>query len=83
MPPGSPTCLLYLLSVGKEKELALQLHGPEPGAEQLASWMRSGEVVQLEVSSHGERETFTLVINFTHIVGARIAPYGAARSASF
>jgi hypothetical protein len=78
-----PTSLLYLLSVGKEKELALQIHGTPPTEDQLASWMQNGSVSRLRVSSHGEKETFTLLVNFAHIVAARLAPYGTSRSASF
>jgi hypothetical protein len=78
-----PIALLYVLSVGKEKELALQLHGQAPNEDELANWMRDGTIARLQVSSHGERDTFTLLVNFGHVVAARLAPYGADRSASF
>lgn len=83
MAHDTPTCLLYLLSVGKEKEMALQVHGQEPAEDEIASWMQNGTIARLKVSSQGERETFTLLINFRHIVGARLAPYSESRSASF
>lgn len=78
-----PMCLLYLLSVGKEKELTLQVHDQVPNEDEVAAWMRDGTIARLRVSSHGERDTFTLLINFGHIVAARLAPYGATRAASF
>ena len=83
MTTETPVALLYLLSVGKEKELVLQVHEQVPNESELASWMRDGTVARLTVSSHGERERFTLLVNFNHIVAARLAPYGAARAASF
>jgi len=45
--------------------------------------MKSGTIARLTMSSQGERETFTHLVSFGHIVGARLAPYGASRSASF
>jgi hypothetical protein len=83
MTADRPIALLYLLSVGKEKELALQLHDQVPNEDELASWMRDRTIARLHVSSHGEQETFTLLVNFGHVVAARLAPYGAARTASF
>jgi hypothetical protein len=83
MTADHPIALLYLLSVGKEKELALQVHSQVPNEDELAQWMRDRTIVRLSVSSHGERESFTLLVNFGHIVAARLAPYGASRSASF
>jgi hypothetical protein len=83
MTADRPISLLYLLSVGKEKELALQVHGQVPNDDELAAWMRDGTIARLKVSSHGEHESFTLLVNFGLIVAARHAPYGAARSASF
>jgi hypothetical protein len=83
MTTDRPSALLYLLSVGREKELALQVHDQVPNDDELANWMRDGTIARLQVSSHGEPQKFTLVVNFTHVVAARLAPYGAARSASF
>jgi hypothetical protein len=80
---GPPSNLLYLLTVGKEKELVLQLHDHRPTDDEIVSWMNNGAVVELTVSSHGEADTFTLLVNFAHVVAARIAPYTGTRSASF
>jgi hypothetical protein len=79
----TPAGLLYLLSVGKEKELILRIHGTLPTAEQLVTWMQKGAIVPLEVSHEGEQETFTYVVNFTHVVAARLASYTTARSVTF
>jgi hypothetical protein len=83
MTADRPISLLYLLSVGKEKELTLQVHDQVPTEDELANWMRDGTIARLRVSSYGEHDTFTLLVNFGQIVAARLAPYGAARSASF
>jgi hypothetical protein len=79
----APAGLLYLLSVGKEREVILRLHGKLPTAEQLVAWMQKGAIVPLEVSHEGEHGTFTYVVNFTHVVAARLAPYTTARSVTF
>jgi hypothetical protein len=83
MTEPNPSCLLYLLIVGREKELVLQVHGDRPTEEEIVSWMQDGTVQRLQVSSHGEPDTFTLAVNFDHVVGARLASYGESRSASF
>jgi hypothetical protein len=79
----TPAGLLYLLSVGKEKELILRIHGTVPTAEQLVTWMEKGAVVPLEVSHEGERETFTYVVNFKHVLAARFSSYTTARTVTF
>jgi len=83
MSQNDPAALLYLLSVGKEKELILRLHGTPPSTEQLLTWMERGSVVTLEVSHPGEPDTFRYVINFSHVVGARLSPYTTARLSTF
>ncbi|MEZ0074202.1 hypothetical protein [Planotetraspora sp. GP83] len=83
MTMDAPTGLLYLLSVGKEKELILRVHGTMPTAEELVTWMEQGSVVPLQISHEGEPGTFTYVVNFTHVVGARLAPYTSTRISSF
>lgn len=79
----TPAGLLYLLTVGKEKELVLQLHGPMPTIDEISGWMREATVRALTLSRHGDEQPSTLVVNFGHVVGARIAPYSDARSGSF
>jgi hypothetical protein len=83
MSDDAPIGLLYLLTIGKEKELVLRLHGSAPTAEDLLHWMRDGTVRVLTVSRYGDDETSTLVLNFGHVVGARIAPYSESRRGSF
>jgi hypothetical protein len=78
-----PAGLLYVLTVGREKELVLLVHGSAPTTEDLFEWMRDGTVRELTVWRHGDEETSTLVLNFGHVVGARIAPYSDTRSSSF
>ncbi len=83
MPDDDPTGLLYVLTVGREKELVLRLHGSPPTSEDLGAWMRDGSVRALIVSRYSDEETSTLLLNFAHVVGARIAPYSESRSTSF
>jgi hypothetical protein len=78
-----PVGLLYVLTVGREKELVLRLHGSVPTTEDLSHWMRDGTVRSLTVSRYGDEETSVLVLNFGHVVGARVAPYSDSRSGSF
>jgi len=80
---GTPACLLYLLSVGKEHELVLQVYDPAPSEEDLANWMRDGTLRSLRVSRQREPEAFNFIVNFRHIVGARVAPYSSTRASSF
>jgi hypothetical protein len=83
MPAEIPAGLLYILTVGREKELVLRVHGPVPTIEDLSAWMHGGTVRALTVSRFGDEETSTLVVNFEHVVAARIAPYSDSRSGSF
>lgn len=83
MPGKDPAALLYVLTVGREKELVLRIHGSPPSNEDLSAWMRDGTVRSLTVSRYSDDETSILVLNFAHVVGARVAPYSETRSASF
>jgi hypothetical protein len=78
-----PTCLLYLLAVGKEHELVLPLCDPAPSDDDLVLWMRDRVVRGLRVGRHGSGDPFTFVVNFAHVVAARIAPYSENRYYSF
>lgn len=79
----APTALLYLLTVGRDKELVLRLHDDAVTTETLSAWMEAGTVQALAVSRLGSEATSTLLINFRHIVGARLATYSDTRTSSF
>lgn len=83
MTTDTPICLLYLLTVGRDKELVLRLHQDAVTIEMVATWMHDHAVRALTVSRLGDPETSTLLINFGHIVGARLAPYSETRTSSF
>ena len=83
VPETQPTCLLYLLAVGKEHEVVLPLCEPEPSDDDLVLWMRDRVVRGLRVTRHSGDDAFTFVVNFAHVVGARVAPYSETRSYSF
>ncbi|MEU0561308.1 hypothetical protein [Dactylosporangium sp. NPDC006015] len=78
-----PTCLLYLLTAGRDKELLLRVHGTEITIEQLTAWMTQETVHPLTVSRFGDELVSTLLVNFKHVIGARIAPYSETRTGSF
>ncbi|MEV6923735.1 hypothetical protein AB0M46_04360 [Dactylosporangium sp. NPDC051485] len=77
------TCLLYLLTVGRNKELVLRVRGTQLSIEQLTAWMAEESVRALTVSRFGDEQTSALLLNFRHVVGARLAPYGETRTGSF
>ncbi len=79
----SPSSLLYLLTVGRDRELVLRLHDDRVTTDMLTAWMQEGAVHALTVSRLGDDTTSTLLINFRHIVGARLARYTDTRTSSF
>ena len=83
MDPDAPTCLLYLLTVGREKELVLRVHGADLSVELLTAWMTEEAVQPLTVSRLGDEQTSTLLLSFRHVIGARLAPYSETRTGSF
>jgi hypothetical protein len=78
-----PTCLLYLLTVGRDQEVVLRVHGSELSVDLLNAWMTEETVHPLTVSRFGDEQTSTLLLNFRHVIGARLAPYTDTRSGSF
>jgi hypothetical protein len=83
MTTEQPVYLLYLLTVGRDKELVLRVHSAPPTLEDIAAWMHDATVRPLTVSRFGDEETSILMINFGHVVGARLAPYSETRTGSF
>lgn len=83
MTSEEPIGLLYLLSVGKEQEMALRVYGQMPTEDDLVGWMRDGVVRGIQVAGHDSTETSSLVVNFAHVVSARITPYSGSRTSSF
>ncbi|MFI5907951.1 hypothetical protein [Dactylosporangium sp. NPDC051541] len=79
----APVWLLHLLTAGREKELVLRVHDADLSRQQLAEWMEAGAVHPLTVSRSGDEQTSTLLVNFRHVVGARLAQYGDGRSSAF
>ena len=83
MTTDAPSGLIYLLTTGRDKELVLRLHDDTVTVQALSSWMAEGVVKALTVSRFGDRDTSTYLINFRHVVGARLAPYSDTRTSSF
>jgi hypothetical protein len=83
MTTEQPVYLLYLLTVGRDKELVLRVHSAPPTLEELTAWMHDGTVRPLTVSRFGDEDTSILLINFGHVIGSRLAPYSETRTGSF
>jgi hypothetical protein len=83
MTTEQPVYLLYLLTIGRDKELVLRVHSAAPTLEEITAWMHDATVRPMTVSRFGDQDTSILLINFGHVVGARLAPYSETRTGSF
>jgi hypothetical protein len=77
MGDSRPTGELHLRVVGQTTEWNLLLHGEPPTEDELTSWMQEGMVIRVLVAEQGSNEPYTLLVNFTHVVSARV--FGATR----
>ncbi|MGW0589136.1 hypothetical protein [Streptosporangium sp. NPDC002607] len=74
-----PTCELHLRIFGQPHDLMLRLHGHEPTEDDVASWMRAGSVIRLQVTETAGRTPHTMLVNFGSVVFAWICPYQSSR----
>lgn len=72
MRDSKPTGELHLRVAGHTTDWKLSLVDDSPAEEELASWMREGMVIPLRVVEQGSNEPYTLLVNFSLIVAARI-----------
>jgi hypothetical protein len=80
---AEPSCLLYLLPAGRDRELVLTVHGLTPSTGDLASWLRSRSVVSLTASREGVDGTFPVTVDFAHVLLVRTAPPTLTRHSTF
>jgi hypothetical protein len=74
MRDSKPTGELHLRVVGRTADWVLLLHGPPPSEDEVASWMQEGMVAPVLVAEQGSNEPYTLLVNFSLIVSARLVP---------
>lgn len=75
-----PTCELHLRIAGQAHDLMLRLHGHEPTEDDVASWMRAGSVVRLQVSETAGRTPHTMLVNFGSVVFAWLGSHRSDRA---
>ena len=80
---GPPSCLLYLLPVGQEREVVLALHGTTPDVRDLSTWIAGRAVVIFTTSREGVEGTCTVCVAFAHVLLARVSAYTATRHSTF
>lgn len=74
MSDSQPTGELHLRVAGRSSDWTLILHGEPPNEDQVASWMQEGMVARVLVAEQGTAEPYTLLVNFAHVVSARLVP---------
>jgi hypothetical protein len=74
MRDSKPTGELHLRMVGQTTDWRLLVHGESPTEDELASWMQEGMVARILVAEQGSNEPHTLLVNFSHVVSARLFP---------
>jgi hypothetical protein len=80
---SQPSCLLYLLPAGQDRELVLTLHGPVPSSRDLGAWLQGRCVVTLTASREGLEGTFSVTVDFGHVLLARTTAPELPRHATF
>lgn len=70
-----PTGELHLRMAGHTTDWTLFLVDDDPPTEDdVASWMQDGRVAPIQVAEPGTHEPHTLLVNFSHVVAARLLP---------
>jgi hypothetical protein len=68
---------------GQTTDWKLLVYGAPPSDDELASWMQDGRVSPLLIAEQGSNEPYTLLVNFSHVVAARMFPVKHGRGVSF
>ena len=69
-----PTGELHLRTTGHTTDWTLLLVGDPPTEDDIATWMQDGAVTPIQVAEPGTHEPHTLLVNFAHVVAARLLP---------
>jgi hypothetical protein len=74
MSDSKPTGELHLRVVGHTTDWKMFLVEDPPTEDEVASWMQEGMVAPIRVAEQGTNEPYTLLVNFSLIVAARLLP---------
>jgi hypothetical protein len=74
---------LHLRVAGHTTDWTLLLVDTPPTEDEVASWMQEGMVAPIRVAEQGSHEPYTLLVNFSLIVAARLLPAQRDRSVRF
>ena len=74
---------LHLRVAGHTTDWKLLLVDDPPTEDEVASWMQEGMVAPIRVVEQGSHEPYTLLVNFSLIVAARLLPAQRNRSVRF
>jgi len=65
---------LHLRVTGHTTDWKLLLVDDPPNEDEMASWMQEGMVARIRVAEQGSNEPYTLLVNFSLVVAARLVP---------
>jgi hypothetical protein len=74
MSDTKPTGELHLRVAGDTTDWKLLLVDEPPTEDEVASWMQEGMVAPVRVAEQGSNEPYTLLVNFSLVVAARLFP---------
>jgi hypothetical protein len=70
----TPKGELHLRVTGHMTDWKLLLVDDPPNEDEMASWMQEGMVARIRVAEQGSNEPYTLLVNFSLVVAARLVP---------
>jgi hypothetical protein len=74
MSDSKPKGELHLRMAGHTTDWKLLLVDEPPSEDEVASWMQEGMVAPIRVAEQGTSEPYTLLVNFSLVVAARLVP---------
>jgi hypothetical protein len=74
MSDTKPRGELHLRVAGHTTDWKLLLVDEPPTEDEVASWMQEGMVAPVRVAEQGSNEPYTLLVNFSLVVAARLLP---------
>lgn len=77
MNDSKPKGELHLRVTGHTTDWKLLLVDDPPNEDQMTSWMQEGMVARIRVAEQGSNEPYTLLVNFSLVVAARLVPAAA------
>ena len=74
MSESKPKGELHLRVAGHTTDWKLLLVDDPPNEDEMTSWMQEGMVARIRVAEQGSNEPYTLLVNFSLVVAARLVP---------